>query len=121
MVSSSAYMFFSTENKSSKQNPQILVQEDLFNTNIGLDMRTYNIDCTLQSTNGTIVGIMQTDTTGITKEAMNNIESSLLFENVIGFKNIYGVFLYYPNGTHITQNIQNIDDLFAPQEKQKNI
>lgn len=118
VVSSSAYMFFSTENKSSKQNPQILAQGDLFNTNIGLDMRTYNIDCTLQSTNGTIAGIMQTDTTGITKEAMNNIESSPLFKNVIGFKNIYGVFLYYPNGTHITQNIQNIDDLFAPQEKQ---
>lgn len=118
MVSSSAYMFFSTENKSSKQNPQILAQGDLFNTSIGLDMRTYNIDCTLQSTNETIVGIMQTDTTGITKQAMSSLENNQLFENVIGFKNIHGIFLYYPNGTHITQNIQNIDDLFAPQEKQ---
>ncbi|MCD7800150.1 MAG: FtsX-like permease family protein, partial [Ruminococcus sp.] len=118
VVSSSAYMFFSTENKSSKQNPQILVQGDSFNTNIGLDMRTYNIDCVLQSTNENVAGIMQTDTTGITQQAMDNIEKSSLFENVLGFKDIDSVFLYYPHETSVTQNVQNIDDLFAPNEKQ---
>ncbi len=119
-VSCSALMFFSTNGKSSWQNPQILSQGKYFETDIGIDRRSYNIDCSIENQqNSFVAGLMATEVeSGFSNQQIHSLENSALFTSCYGWTNLDNVFLAYPQGTDILPDLFYYDDSqFAPGEK----
>lgn len=120
-VSCTALMFFSTNGKSSWQNPQILSQGKYFETDIGLDRRTYGIDCSIENQqNSFVAGLMATEVeSGFSVKQADSLEKSELFSVCYGWTYLDNIFFAYPKNTDITSDLFYYDDSqFAPGEKE---
>lgn len=120
-VSCTALMFFSTNEKSSWQNPQIISQGKYFETDIGLDCRTYGIDCSIENQqNSFVAGLMATEVeSGFSVKQSDSLEKSELFSVCYGWTYLDNIFFAYPQNTDITSDLFYYDDSqFAPGEKE---
>lgn len=120
-VSCTALMFFSTNGKSSWQNPQIISQGKYFETDIGLDCRIYGIDCTVENQqNSFVAGLMATEVeSGFSVQQADSLENSELFSACYGWTYLDNIFFAYPQKTDVTADLFYYDDSqFAPGEKE---
>jgi ABC-type lipoprotein release transport system permease subunit len=111
-VSCTALMFFSTNGKSSWQNPQILSQGKYFDTEIDLDCRTYGVDCFIENQRKSLVaGLMATEVdSGYSVSQEKALESSDLFASCYSWTLLDNVYFVYPKNTEVPSDLFYFDD-----------
>lgn len=119
-VGCTSMMFFSTNGKSSFENPQILAQGMIFETDLKLDMRQYNIDCTIENGDlSGLVGLLDTSNMDCGLDAINTekLSSSDKIDTCYAWSEIYNLFGCYPNGSEAPKEMSlHNRDFFAPGE-----
>lgn len=105
MIATAAYMFFSTNGKSSSGNPQISMQGNLFQTQLGLDRRIIRADATIERRNATAAaGLFELDVSagyGFSYDKVAQLESSELFEKCLAWSNVI-TYARYPKGSKVS-------------------
>lgn len=119
-VGCTSMMFFSTNGKSSFENPQILAQGQIFETNLKLDMRQYNIDCTIENGDlSGLVGLLDTSDMecGLGTVKAEKLSNSDKIDTCYAWSEIYNLFGCYPQGSDVPKEMSlHNQDFFAPGE-----
>lgn len=119
-VGCTSMMFFSTNGKSSSQNPQILAQGRIFETDLRLDMRRYDIDCTIVTPDKlTIAGLLDVSNMecGVSPAYTEKLSGSDKVSECYAWSSVNNLYGCYPKGSDAPKDIVlHNPDQFVPGE-----